>query len=95
MATIKNMTKRERNAYTEYKRSTASTLWEVYGTWSRAKEQAFDYCRRLCYEHGGHDLRIITANTFTFTAGFEFTAEDGRAAFMYITKSYDTPVYIG
>lgn len=95
MKTIKNMTERERNAYRGYTRSTASTLWDVYGRWSRAKEQAFDYCRSLCYEYGGYDLRIITANTFIFTAGFTFTAEDGRECFMYITPSYDTPVYIG
>ena len=94
MKTPKNMTKRERTAYTNYTRSTARTLRDVYSTYSRAKESAFDYCRALCYEHGGHDLRIISANTFTFTAGFVFTAEDGRDAFMYITPSYDTPAYI-
>jgi hypothetical protein len=93
---MKNTTADKRQAlghYEMYKRSSATTLRDVYDSWSRAKENAYEYCRNLMAEKNGHGFRIITANTFMFTAGFEFE-EDGKQMFMYITKTKDVAVEI-
>lgn len=90
------MTARERTAkgaIETWKRSTATELYHVYGTYSQAKQNAFEYCRRQCYERNGYDLRIVSSNTWMFTVGFLFEDTDtGATKFMYITPNYDTVV---
>lgn len=87
------MTKYNRIAkehYEDYKRATASELWEVYGRFSRAKINALDYCKSLKFKMNGRNGRIISANTFQFSYGFEYDDPDtGALCFAYITKDYD------
>lgn len=83
------MRAREREAYRLYKASDNCSLRDVYGRFSEAKYKAWVGCRKLCRDKGGHNLRIITANGFQFTAGFEYE-EDGKPMFMYITKASNT-----
>ena len=45
-------------------------------------------------EYSGWGLKVITANTYIFTAGFEFTGEEGQVMFMYITPSQNTAVEV-
>jgi hypothetical protein len=71
--------------YDAYKRSTARQLRDVYGTYSQAKDKAWDDCINLLLDYGGYDLKVITANGWMFTAGFMFE-DDGKTMFMYITK---------
>jgi hypothetical protein len=79
--------------YESYKRSSTTTLREVYGSYSSAKAKAYEYCRNLMAEKNGHGFRIISANGWMFTAGFMFE-EDGKQMFMYITKSKNSAVEI-
>lgn len=79
--------------YESYKRSSAITLRDVYGSWSKAKENAYEYCRNLMAEKNGHGFRIISANGWMFTAGFMFE-EDGKQMFMYISKTKDVAVEV-
>ena len=78
--------RRAENAYEAYQRSELRTLRDAYGRFSYKKQKAWDECSLLCRENNGHDLKIITHNTYMFTAGFEFEDENGPA-FMYITPS--------
>lgn len=80
------MTKEQERFYESYNRATATNLYEVYGTHSRAKDEAYNYCRRLQYEMGGHDGRICSANTFQFTYAFQYEDADGDTCFCYITR---------
>ena len=73
--------------YEDYKRSTATSLRDVYGSYSRAKEDAWDYCKELMYKFSGYGLRVISSSRYMFTAGFMFE-EDGKEMFMYISKSH-------
>ena len=90
------MTRREKTAQSNIKaweRSTEFNLWNAYESFSSKKQRAFDYCKELQYKYGGHDLKIISHNTFIFTAGFAFEdKETGACKFMFITPSYDTAV---
>lgn len=81
-------TKQLRNAYREYLNSYDSELRDVYDSWSRAKDNAMDYCKGLCYEMNGHGLKIISHNIFAFTAGFIFE-QNGEKIFCFITKDSD------
>lgn len=91
---MKRATKEARYITECYKRSKATCLADVYGRYSRAKEEAFNYCRRLMAEYDGEDLRILSANTFIFTACFQFmNKETGEAMLMYITPSKNKEVF--
>ena len=79
-----------KNNISRYNRSTAYSLRDVYGRYSYAKEQAFRYCLDLMNKYNGRDLKIISYNTFRFTAAFIFNdPETGVIQFMFITPNYD------
>ena len=73
-------------------RWTYSDIFAAYGRPSGAKIEAWNYCKRLCADLGGRDLRISSRNTFRFSAVFRFIA-DGREAYAYITPEYDRFCY--
>lgn len=79
--------------YEVYKRSTASSLNDVYGTYSAEKGRAWKYCEELMREYDGHSLKVISANGWMFSAGFMFEFE-GKQMFMYITPSRDIAVEV-
>ena len=87
------MRTREARAYESYRNSYMYDLWDAYDRFSHAKRNAWEYCKNLCEEKNGHGLKIISKNTFQFTAGFEYE-ENGKNMFMYITASSDTPAEI-
>ena len=63
---------------------------DAYSNCSHAKRNAWEYCKKLCADYDGWDLRIISKNTFAFSAGFYFISkETGCICFAYITKDYD------
>lgn len=89
METIK-YNKMMQEAYRRYRMSDAYTLWDVYGSFSRAKENAFKYCEKLCAEHGGDLLKVLGAGSSLFSCGFTYTnKDDGKKYFVYITKDHD------
>ena len=71
------MRAREARAYEAYKRSNMYSLYDAYGRFSKSKADAWEYCRKLCFEKRGGWLKVITANTFQFTAGFVFDEDGG------------------
>lgn len=82
-----------KNAYRSYQLTSNTNLWHVYTTWSDAKQEAFDYCKKLCAEHNGKGLKIVSANGFMFTCGF-ICEIDGKEAFVFITKDSNRYMYI-
>ena len=72
--------------YENYKRATARTLSDVYSRYSRAKENALQYCKELQYNMNGYDGRICSANTFQFTYAFQYMNESGKHCLAYITR---------
>lgn len=77
------------SAIRNHNMSDARNLCNVYNDWSAAKERAYDYCLNQFDNLNGHDFRICSANTYTFTVGFYFTNEDGKECFAYITRDND------
>lgn len=83
-----------RRAYNSYCMSSDRTLSDAYGSYSKAKSNAYDYCVGLMEKFNSDDLRIIGHNTYMFSAGFTFDVLDSetyevKKAFCYITPSHD------
>ena len=55
-----------------YNNATKMYLHQCYKKVSLAKEIADCFVRECCENDGGYELRIISYNTFSFTAGYKF-----------------------
>ena len=65
-----------------------SDLRDVYGSYSRAKENAMDYCRAREREFSSYDGVITSHNCMQFTYAFTGWCE-GKLYLIYITKCHD------
>ena len=72
-----------------------NSISEVYGSYSSAKAAAWEHCESLCRVLGGYDLCVTSANTFMFTAQFEFdNPENGRPMVCHITPTRTYAAYL-
>ncbi len=88
------MTKRQEQMLDNYRRASATELYEVYGRYSEKKREAFDRCRKLQATYDGWDGRICTANGWQFTYAFKFNNGYHQTCLCYITKDgeYEFPI---
>ena len=70
MKTINNNTKRAERYINAYNRSSIFTLREAYANPSTEKTRADYSCRMMMQEEGGHGYKIISYNTFQFSAAW-------------------------
>lgn len=82
-------TKEALGHYKQYLNSSWKNIWQAYENPSYNKEKAWSYCEQLCRDCNGYNLKVISKNTFQFTAGFEFLTPDGFICFCFITRKYD------
>ena len=83
------MTKKQQSMLQSYEYANNNgELWSVYGSFSRAKASAMDYCKSLQHKLDGYGGKICSHNGWIFTYGFKYDADDG-AHLVYITPSYD------
>lgn len=79
-----------RGAYSAWLRSKNYTIFHAYEKPSTSKERAYEYCLEKFRLYNGEDFKIISYNTFIFTAGFTFEHTiTGEKMFYYITPNYD------
>lgn len=69
-------------------------IYKAYDKPSINKVKAWEYCKKLCGDYNGKNLRVLANTCFIFTAGFVGEIEDATTGevkniFVYITKSYD------
>lgn len=64
------LTQKQSDMFDRYCNSSATSLHDVYKTWSDKKEEAYKYCLRDMKEHDGQDMRITGANGFTFSCAY-------------------------
>lgn len=72
-----HLTQKQEEMFHRYCNSSATSLCNVYKTWSDKKEEAFRYCLRDMKEHHGQDMRITGANGFTFSCAYRIIRDDG------------------
>ena len=85
------MTKKQKYQYYAYLNSPYYDLDDAYKSGaSTAKWRAWRYCKDLCEQKNGWGLRVVSKNTYQFTAGFLFK-EDDKLMYMHITSTRDEP----
>lgn len=84
------MNRKQVEIYKRYQNSNDYCLDHVYGRYSREKERAWDYCLNMFLSKpNATGLKVISYNTFQFTAGFEYCDEEtDKDMFMYITRDH-------
>lgn len=77
------------------RKSIGTRLSDVYGSYSKAKEEAYEYCCELCRSVEGEGFGIVGANCMTFSVMFRFKNPDnGRMMVAHITRDYNHAYYI-
>ena len=79
------LNQKQEEMFHRYCNSSATSLCNVYETWSDKKEEAYRYCLRDMKEHGGQDMRITGANGFAFSCAYRIIRDDG-AYLVYHTR---------
>lgn len=74
MITIKSTTKRGAGFLAAYNRSSNRRLSDCYGKYSTEKARAENNCRAWCSEEAGDGFKIISFNTFGFSAAWQTAA---------------------
>lgn len=87
------MNKKDESIYNEYQRSVMYNLFDAYNNVSKKKWEAWEYCESLMKKWEGWGLKVISHNSYQFTAGFLFKDND-KLYLMYITKSYDRKIEV-
>ena len=70
MKTINNNTKKAQAFINAYNRSSMYDIREAYANPSTAKTNADYSCRMMMQSEGGHGYKIISYNTFQFSAAW-------------------------
>lgn len=90
------MTRKEKQAKANIERWIASSKKDIVSAYKKpsvAKRRAWNYCKELCAELNGNNLKVVSNNCHFFTAGFQFAdKETGVLKYMHITASSDTAV---
>ena len=79
------MTKKQQQMLYAVTHSDNESLYDVYKTFSHAKYMAFDNCIYEMRRKDGVNLRITSANTFSFSCGFLYYDENKRLKCRYYT----------
>ena len=61
-------------------------LWNVYGSYSVAKINAYNYCIDKMLSYNGYSGSIVSYNQFTFTYGFKYQDQEGQEHLYIICK---------
>jgi len=78
------MTKAQKTMLENYERSNVRYLYQIYGRFSTAKENAYKHCEYMREKLKGYDVRIPTHNQNTFTYAFRYV-KDGAVWLHYET----------
>ena len=71
------LTQKQEEMFHRYCNSSATSLCNVYQSWSDAKERAFKYCLQDMKKHNGRDMRITGANCYLFSCAYRIIRDDG------------------
>lgn len=71
------LTQKQAEMFRKYCNSCATSLHDVYKSWSDKKEEAYKYCLRDMKRNGGQDMRITGTNDFMFSCAYRIIRDDG------------------
>ncbi len=82
------MTEKEQRMINYYNRSNAKNLNDVYGSFSKAKAEAFNMCLAHMHKNNGFDGRICSHNGWKFTFGYKYVNDLGYTTLCFITPHH-------
>lgn len=86
MREYKASTKRGKELLSMGEKCCWSSLYNLYDTWSEAKQKAFDWCReQFINDNKATDFGVGSANSFGFTCSW-LTIKDGEDIMRIETK---------
>lgn len=71
MTIIEGNTKKGQTMLHAAVKNEGTFLWHIYDTYSKAKNNALEQCRQMCYKENGADFHICSHNTFGFSVAWE------------------------
>lgn len=80
------MKQSDKNRLIRYFSAPPKSLFDFYKCPSKIKQQIYHDIQAQCHEDNGHGLKIISANSSAFSAGYLFTV-NGEEFLKYFTKS--------
>ena len=80
------MKQKDRNRAIRYLNSTSTSLFECYQKPSKEKLQIWEDIKLTCHADKGHGLKIISANSYQFTAAYLFEL-NGEEYLKYFTRN--------
>lgn len=86
---INPKTEKARDLWRRFNGSTDVELCDVYGSYSQAKRNAYEYCRARERDFNSLNGVITSYNIFMFTYAFTGRGDDGKMYLIYITPSCD------
>ena len=89
MTTLTTGTKKGMNLMNRADYNEGYNLWEVYGHFSQAKQNAWDKCLAKCDNENGFNFRIISHNTNTFSVAWDIY-ENGEFKGVRIETAYNS-----
>ena len=72
MIELKKSTKRGQAMFERGLNNEGTQLSDVYGRYSRAKENAMEWCRNQCIMNDGTDFHICSHNSSFFSVAYRF-----------------------
>ena len=82
----KRNTKEMGKYYKIYSTANNTKLEDIYSKYSHEKEMAYLRCQEIKQKLNGYGLKLLTHNTFMFTAGF-LAELNGKDIFVVITPN--------
>lgn len=88
------MTKKQMGMFNRYYHATMrgakTELWQVYDSYSSAKQKAMDYCKQLQYRLNGYAGTIVGASSHFFSYAFRYYDADlKKECLCYCTHAND------
>lgn len=71
MIIIRGNTKKGDSLIQKASRNLGTELWHVYGSFSSAKREAMEDCKRMCAEENGTNFRIISKSINQFSVAWD------------------------
>lgn len=71
------LTQKQAEMFRKYCNSSATSLHDVYKSWSVYKEVAFNACLSDMNRNGGQDMRITGASPNFFSCAYSINRDDG------------------
>jgi len=92
---VKGSTKRGQALLDRASNYEGRELWDVYGSVSQAKRDAFEKCKEWCYKDGGYNFHIISHNSYSFSVAWEYVDKETGEIMTRIETSTNTYIVDG